>query len=765
MRIRCDPGLQVGWFPVGLQPRELSCTFVVKATFSLANGMSATLLPEGEGVSGDVALEGGRGGLVYASDFAPFKPRADLLLRAHAHSPGQNPVRYLPVSFRVGGLSKSLLVAGDRTWNSGMLGRSPGEPASFTTMPLTWERALGGPSDRDNPAGVGRQGAPMPNVEWPQRLLRSPGDRVEPAGFGPIAADWKPRSSLIGTYGGDYLATRWPWFPADLEWGHFNSAPRDQQLDGYLRGDEELQFTNLHRSHPELITRLPGVQVKCYATFRDGSFRGVLMHLDTMFADLECDKLVLVWRGFTRVQSLRMPDLEGVLATHEPLGSAFPDEHYRSIRDAAPPSELENAIAEAESAAALQAFDLAIARANAQGQDLERRVEAATIAAEAEALAQEQLILATGVDPRLLVLPKEPQDLATAGAMVDKALQEVRKERPDMVAPATTDRFLDAPAVEVAAEEAAAPRTQPPWTRQTVEEALASNADLTDAELTGLDLSNLDFGGRNLAGAKLSGANLASASLRGANLAEAVLAEALLESADLSGAVLDGADFTGAICKATLFRGCSVVRATMESLRSGGCDFSECHGEAPSFAGSDLQGCDFRGARMPKCDFSGCQMTRAVLARAELPGARFGGVSAAGIDGSGANLQGMHGGDACDLSGAILSSARLDGSILTDANLSGADLRYATMHRTLLTAASLAGADLSRADLAHSVLDDCDLHGARLLQTNLLYCSAERVRLDGADLRWANLYGAGLWQTSTEKADLRESNTKRTLLG
>src|SRR5260221_5990824 len=104
MRVRRDQGLQLGWFPTRLRPDELSCVFVVKATFDLRQDAPLELLAEGELVSGDVTAEDGRGGLAHASDFVPFKPPAHVLLRARPHAPGGPPGRYLPASMPVGQL-------------------------------------------------------------------------------------------------------------------------------------------------------------------------------------------------------------------------------------------------------------------------------------------------------------------------------------------------------------------------------------------------------------------------------------------------------------------------------------------------------------------------------------------------------------------------------------------------------------------------------------------------------------------------------------
>ena len=75
---------------------------------------------------------------------------------------------------------------------------------------------------------------------------------------GPVAASWQPRAGLVGTYNVPWQRQHWPWFPEDFDYGYFNAAPRDQQVEGFLKGGENLVFENLHPKHPAYSSRLPG---------------------------------------------------------------------------------------------------------------------------------------------------------------------------------------------------------------------------------------------------------------------------------------------------------------------------------------------------------------------------------------------------------------------------------------------------------------------------------------------------------------------------
>ena len=89
--------------------------------------------------------------LVQESDYAPFKPKCDVLLvNAIAHTPDGKEHRRWPVGFRFGDeIQKTLQVTGPRHFERGitslgMLGMN--EPQAATQVPLCYELAFGGPN-------------------------------------------------------------------------------------------------------------------------------------------------------------------------------------------------------------------------------------------------------------------------------------------------------------------------------------------------------------------------------------------------------------------------------------------------------------------------------------------------------------------------------------------------------------------------------------------------------------------------------------------
>ena len=197
-----------------------------------------------------------------------------------------------------------------------------GPPAPFTVMPLSYCRAFGGADLEDpdgmsvcptNPLGRGyarKAGAQrdrlMPNFEDPRQPLRDLAAAHPPAGFGPIGRSWQPRLALAGTYDERWQRERAPEPPEDFDYGYFNSAPRDQQVEGYLRGDERLWVENLHAELSRLTVRLPGVRIRAFfeaagSLADDGAvvagLRELRLRLDTVWLDMAALRLVLVWRA------------------------------------------------------------------------------------------------------------------------------------------------------------------------------------------------------------------------------------------------------------------------------------------------------------------------------------------------------------------------------------------------------------------------------------------------------------------------------------
>src|SRR5262249_29816210 len=118
----------------------------------------------------------------------------------------------------------------------------------FAKMPLTYERALGGPGA---PNPVGRE---PPNVVDPKDPRRF-------AGFAPISRLWPVRKQLVQGLDRRVLddargLENAGETPDGLSGDYFQTAPFDQQVE-YLRGGEWLVIDGVHPTLPRVSTRLP----------------------------------------------------------------------------------------------------------------------------------------------------------------------------------------------------------------------------------------------------------------------------------------------------------------------------------------------------------------------------------------------------------------------------------------------------------------------------------------------------------------------------
>jgi hypothetical protein len=230
---------------------------VVKATYSWRGGLRPVAaqppLTETDEHYGDPVTSSVR----FESDLVPTKPRADVVVVGHAHAPGRTPVAQLAVGLVVGRLRHALAVFGDRTWQWQRVGAPTiSAPVPFLSMPLTYERAFGGfdvaaglycPENLHGTGFIGKRaresvdGVKLPNVEDPRALIRAWNTHPRPAGLGCYGRGCLPRLAQAST----------PAF--------FNAAHPDLQVDGWLRGDEEVELINLC-SEPRVRFFLPGLR-------------------------------------------------------------------------------------------------------------------------------------------------------------------------------------------------------------------------------------------------------------------------------------------------------------------------------------------------------------------------------------------------------------------------------------------------------------------------------------------------------------------------
>lgn len=321
---------------------EWTLTVVVKATFALKHGLEATIAEEQEPVGDDRYWDDDPSASVHTpSDFVPFKPRADIVLVGHAYAPKGAPATVLDARLRVGEFSKAVRVIGDRGWVRAGGGWMPGPSMPFTRMPLRYERASIG---TDNPVGIDPKalastGAPaLPNLDalsdgGPRALSydgispRQTELRAQSPCFGPLASTWRARRGLVSDqaflwalgFRGDRRLTT-SAAPAGFDFGFFNAAPRDQQVD-LLRVGATIVLENMSPEHAWFETRLPGVRPKVFLPdATTGRPREVALRADTLWIDTDRSLATVAWRGLTSVAGMVDDDSTRMVVVAESKG-------------------------------------------------------------------------------------------------------------------------------------------------------------------------------------------------------------------------------------------------------------------------------------------------------------------------------------------------------------------------------------------------------------------------------------------------------------
>jgi len=280
----------------------------VRATFDIRESGELMLAHEQQDVCLAPVYSGnpGTSSLRYDADLVRKKSGTDVLLLGSAYAPKRQATRFVDVAMQVGPVAKTLRILGDRTWQQSPLGFSPSEPKHFATMPICYERALGGPlsakadapRDPENLVGVGRvalEGAPVPNCEYPDQPVRSPKSNSIVAGFGPIPCEWQSRTKLAGTFDEAWMKERQPLVPADFNDDYFRCAPTDQQVKGFLKGGEEVLLENL-TANSLLRFRLPRITLG-FSTRIAGGVTHHTGQLYTVIIEPDERRLIMVWQS------------------------------------------------------------------------------------------------------------------------------------------------------------------------------------------------------------------------------------------------------------------------------------------------------------------------------------------------------------------------------------------------------------------------------------------------------------------------------------
>jgi len=265
------------------------------------------------------------------------KKRGEFLVCGSAHAPGDGPVESMSVRVKVGHQTKTLAVFGDRYFEGDEITR----PEPFEVMPVDWRRAFGGEGFERNPSGKGRHKIqsgphagrlPLPNIEDPGKLMGLRSQRPDPAGFGPLDVSWPQRRKWAGTHDENWLKTRFPGFPDDIGWEHFNMASPDQWQDEFWTGGESFGIEGMHSELSLLEGEVPRLVTRCFFRLKqEDELHEAKTALSTLWFFPEIELLVLVYQGSIGVSDYDAYDVDTLMVAAEYPEQARSVDHYATV--------------------------------------------------------------------------------------------------------------------------------------------------------------------------------------------------------------------------------------------------------------------------------------------------------------------------------------------------------------------------------------------------------------------------------------------------
>ena len=319
MRLEHLTGMEAG-YTMGLRPdgREL-LVVCIKGTYTISQNSKMLKLAEKQVplTEADVFTgEPGYSAPLYESDYAPFKPKCDVLLNGSAYSPKGKRIKNTAVSLQIGKFSKKMNVIGHRVWKKGITGFQASSPEPFEIMPIRYDSAFGGVDANhkdpeklktflENPVGVGFHchldtkfvdGKPLPNTEEIGKTITKPDGNYRPMSFGSIGRSWQQRASLAGTYDKNWTDNIFPFLPPDFKEAYYQAAPADQQIP-YPAGGEPVILTNLT---PEGETEfyLPRINLLVWFFMKNGEEIEKKAISDTILIEPDQKRLMITSRVY-----------------------------------------------------------------------------------------------------------------------------------------------------------------------------------------------------------------------------------------------------------------------------------------------------------------------------------------------------------------------------------------------------------------------------------------------------------------------------------
>jgi uncharacterized protein YjbI with pentapeptide repeats len=736
------------------------------------------------------------------------KPNGEVLLHGKYFAPNGIPVAAASVRLKLGKIDKVLLVYGNRYWRT-LLG--PTEPEPIREMPLDYFNAFGGKGYAKNPIGkgmvdvdvFGEMRRPLPNVEHPDQVLSSSGQKPDPAGFGPLDMAWEFRTSKLGTYDDKWLRERWPAYPDDLNWNHFNAAPPDQWLDEYFSGTETFDLYNMHPDKPVVKGQLPPFRTRCFinrASSGDGEIDEIKMRAETVWLFPHAETGIVLYRGVIGIQTDDASDVDNIIIGYENLTDPLRDtSHYANALTSRQAGEKMLNTADLIPNGATCGFgaveepEFSSGSNNSGGGDNSEEPTKTPAESKRAALIalSDKLAEIPGTDaartkvgeqimetylPPLFPRPlghEQIYDLLADIEWTEKLRIVIQQQGGDVsdiqnVDIEETRSKIEQTGIEIKegyraqAHMLEEGRPAHDKHRETLYkellERLKNKENVAGWDFAGLNLSNQNLSGIDFNGCYLEKVDLTDSKLIGANLEGAILAFANLSGCDLSGANLKRANLGAANLTHAVCEGADLTEAILARSLLTGAKLTNCNLTDIDLLETELRDVDMSGSTLPKIQFIDLDMSRAKFHRTILTGSTF----------TSCSLK------ESDFSEAVLDESTWIESMVDDANFSGAkmtnnrfpggtSLRRARFTNAMLDSSNFRETDLRNADFTEASLNMCDFGDSDARKARFTRSIAKGGMFMGTDLGKAdlssmNLMGGTLMKARLTNATLRDAN-------
>ncbi len=716
------------------------------------------------------------------------KRRAEVVVFGHYFAPGNKPVLQHGVRVALGPIDKSIRVTGHREWATDAQGRVvPTSPEPFTSLPIDWKYAFGGPGFPANPGGRGywpedTRSAdaryPLPLLEYPADVLTSPDDMIAPAGLGPRDIMLPARQQYAGTYDRYWADNHAPGLAQDATLDLFQVAATDQQFQGFIGGREPFTVENMHPEQPVQSGQLPGVRARAFvrrteapekleelplatdsAILFPGIGLGLLIHRGSLWVSaFDHPEIDLFMAGFEwqehapRPQSYYEADLVRRLDPVEglPLGLDYlslspegwvepPSEKATWFKVMQPrsfvvPPSLQAKIDEGR---AMLAKMIPPDKVEAFAKAHVPKDDGPTLAALRAELAAFDASKQAGLKNPLLVKPQMDRIKALTRQVVDERVGATE----DRIRTVMARKGMDYDALKAAA--AAKPVMTPQQVMAQSDAALdRAAAGAPPAAREKILAAKV---GQHAGLVTQAMSDLAALTARG----KAAIGHAMPAPPPVAPAE---AARRGAAAQALLDQGGDAIRGEFAGLDLSGFNFT----------GRDLTEADFAASILVGADFSGADLTRANFAGADLTDARM----------TGAKLQETNLGktrlDRTDFGNAGIFKATFSEAEGSDTVFAGAGIEGVTAIKPRLLRPSFMGAKLKEVNFLDAELDEANFDQANLEKLVLLNSRADRASFRGAllvrpTMVKSTLQGADFSRASIERlstaggVDLRDS--------